>query len=69
MFGHWLHLSFSWVSLLFPQHDTPAPPPPPPPVISTIGSTPVPYGLDCVEDEVIYFTGPDTLGCVHIDAL
>lgn len=45
----------------------PAPAPAPAPVISTIGGTPVPYGLKCVEDEVIYFTGPDTLACVHID--
>lgn len=48
---------------------TPEPPAPPAPIISEIGGTPVPFGLDCQEDEVIYFTGPDTLGCVHVDSI
>lgn len=48
---------------------TPEPPAPPAPIISEIGGTPVPFGLDCEEDEVIYFTGPDTLGCVHVDSI
>jgi multisubunit Na+/H+ antiporter MnhB subunit len=33
---------------------------------ATIGATAVPM-LDCVEDEVIAYTGIDTLGCVHVD--
>ena len=30
-----------------------------------IASTTVPSGLRCAEDEVIWWTGIDTLGCVH----
>lgn len=50
---------------------TPEPPAarPAPLVVSEIGGTPVPFGLDCEEDEAIYFTGPDTLDCVHVDSL
>lgn len=59
-----VNLIFATIAALFPVTD-----PAPAPVVSTIGGTEVPYGLDCVEDEVIYFTGPDTLDCVHIDNL
>ena len=31
-----------------------------------VGGTEVP-ALDCEEDEVIAFTGPDTLDCVHFE--
>ena len=31
----------------------------------SIGGTLVPAGLDCAEDEVIAFSGPDRLTCVH----
>lgn len=62
-----LNLIFATFVFLFP---TPEPAPlPPVPVISTIGGTPVPEGLDCYEDEVISFLAIDTLGCVHIDNL
>ncbi len=36
---------------------------------STVGGTRVPRGLRCYEDEVIGFTGVDTLDCIHIDTL
>jgi len=73
MFETLINLIFATIALLFPQ-------PEPAPVtlapaqvierpVSTIGGTPVPYGLKCVEDHVIYFTGIDTLDCVHIDNL
>lgn len=70
MLAHFLSLALSILSLS-PQQVAPAPvpAPAPAPVLSTIGGTPVPYGLDCEEDEVIYFTGPDTLDCVHADSL
>lgn len=62
-----LSILLSLVSSLFSVAHTD--PPAPAPVVSTIGGTPVPFGLDCEEDEVIYFTGPDTLACVHVDSL
>lgn len=34
---------------------------------ATIGGTEVPYGLECMEDEVIGFIEVDGLGCVHIE--
>ena len=34
---------------------------------STIGGTEVPDGLDCYEDETIWWTGIDTLDCVHYE--
>ena len=34
---------------------------------STVGGTVVPAGLDCEEDEVIWWTGIDTLSCVHFE--
>lgn len=37
--------------------------------VSTIGGADVPTGLDCAEDTVISFTGVDTLGCVHYEAI
>lgn len=67
MFETLLALIFASFAALSPA--APAPEPAPAPVISTIGGTEVPYGLDCVEDEVISFVGIDTLGCVHIDNL
>lgn len=36
---------------------------------STIGGNEVPTTLDCSEDEVIAPVAPDTLGCVHVEAL
>lgn len=63
-----LNLLLALFAILLPA-PAPEPVPAPAPVISTIGGTPVPYGLDCVEDEVISFIGVDTLACVHIDAL
>lgn len=64
-----LNLIFAFFTLLFPKVEEAPAPPPPAPVISTIGGTPVPEGLDCYEDEVIGFIAIDTLGCVHIDNL
>jgi hypothetical protein len=71
-----LHLLFATFGVLFGQAADAAPVPAPAPVtmhapvpVSTIGGTPVPDGLDCEEDEVIFFTGVDTIGCVHPDNL
>lgn len=36
---------------------------------SSIGGTVVPSGLHCAEDEVISWTGPDTLDCVHYELI
>lgn len=64
-----LNLLLALFAILLPA-PAPEPVPAPAPVISTIGGTPVPYGLACQEDEVIAFHGvPDDLACVHIDDL
>ena len=33
----------------------------------SIGGTFVPAELACAEDEIIGFTGPDTLVCIHVE--
>ena len=34
-----------------------------------IAGTKVPISLSCQEDETIFWTGIDTLGCVHADSI
>ena len=38
-------------------------------VRAQIANTDVPDGLRCAEDSTIFWTGIDTLGCVHIDSI
>ena len=38
-------------------------------VRAQIANTDVPDGLQCAEDDTIFWTANDTLGCVHIDSI